>query len=145
MPYYEHVFMVRQDVSAARVEALADRFKSVLSDNDAKVIKTEHWGIKPLAYKIGKNRKAHYTLFNIESVPSAIAEMERQMKMNEDVIRFMTLRVDEPELEPSAMMRAKTSRERGTVGRHAPRERQSRRGDKPVPAAHDETQSKESA
>lgn len=112
MPNYEHIFMVRQDASNSQVETLTEQFKTVLGENGGTVTKTEYWGIKPLAYKIRKNRKAHYTLLNLDAPPAAIAEMERQMKINEDIIRFLTLRVDEPEEGPSAMMRARPGRDR---------------------------------
>ncbi|HHI81991.1 MAG TPA: 30S ribosomal protein S6 [Rhizobiales bacterium] len=105
MPLYEHVFMVRQDASNTQVEALTQQFKTVIEENEGSVGKVESWGLKPLAYKVKKNRKAHFILFNITAPHAAVAEMERQMTLSDDVIRFLTLRVDEHEEGPSAMMR----------------------------------------
>jgi small subunit ribosomal protein S6 len=112
MPLYEHVFLVRQDASAPQVEALTQQFKSVIENNGGKVAKVENWGLRSLAYRIKKNRKAHYSLLNIDAPPAALAEMERQMSINEDVIRFMTIRVDELEEGPSAVVRQSRSRDR---------------------------------
>jgi small subunit ribosomal protein S6 len=105
MPLYEHTFMVRQDLSNAQVDALTEQFKSVIEAGGGSVAKTEYWGVKPLTYRIKKNRKAHFTLFNLDTPPAAVAEMERQMALSEDVIRFLTIKVDELEDGPSAMMR----------------------------------------
>jgi small subunit ribosomal protein S6 len=105
MPLYEHVFLARQDVSGQQAEALAKEFQGVIEANGGKIAKTEHWGLKPLAYKIKKSRKAHFTLMNIDAPHPAVAEMERQMGISPDVLRYMTLRVDKHESEPSAMMR----------------------------------------
>lgn len=104
MPLYEHVFLARQDVSAKQVEALVEQFKGLVETGGGKVGKIENWGLRTLAYRIKKNRKAHYTLMNIEAPHAAVAEMERQMGLNEDVLRFMTFKVDELDEEPSAMM-----------------------------------------
>jgi small subunit ribosomal protein S6 len=112
MPLYEHVFLVRQDVSAPQVETLTQQFKSVIENNGGKVSKAENWGLRSLAFRIKKNRKAHYSLLNIEAPPAAVAEMERQMSINEDVIRFMTVKVDELEEGPSAVVRQSRSRDR---------------------------------
>ncbi len=111
MPLYEHVFMARQDISNAQMDTLTEQFKSIITDNGGKIGRTEYWGLKPLTYRIRKNRKAHYALMNIEAPAAAVAEMERQMGLNEDVIRFMTIRVEEHEEEPSVQMRA--GRDRG--------------------------------
>lgn len=113
MPYYESVFLVRADVSSQQVEALAKSFTDIIVDNGGSVAKTEHWGLRLLAYRIKKNRKAHYVLFNIDSPPAAILEMERNMRLNEDVLRTLTLRVDELEEEPSAILAAKGRDDRG--------------------------------
>lgn len=110
MAFYEHIFMARQDVSAQQVEELTATYTELLGTNGAKVTKNEYWGIKPLAYRINKNRKAHYTLLNIDGPHAAIAEMERQMRINEDVLRFMTIRVDELEEGPSVMMQKREER-----------------------------------
>ena len=106
MALYEHIFMVRQDVSNAQVDTLTEQFKSILDENGAKIVKTEYWGVRPLNYRIRKNRKAHFTLLNIDGPSAAVAEMERQMRINDDVIRHLTIRVDEHEEGPSAMMRS---------------------------------------
>src|SRR5690606_33125816 len=105
MPLYEHVFLARQEVSPQQVEALAKEFGQVITDGGGTVGKTEYWGLKTLAYKIKKSRKAHYTLMNIDAPPHVVAEMERRMGLSTDVLRFLTLRVDEHETEPSVQMR----------------------------------------
>ena len=112
MPLYEHVFLARQDLAQAQVDALAENATKILGDNGGKVVKTESWGLKSLAYKIAKNRKAHFVMLDVDAPPPAIAELERQTNINEDVIRFMTIRVDEHEAGPSAMMK----RDRGGRG-----------------------------
>ncbi len=105
MGMYEHTFLVRQDATSAQVDALIVQYKGVLEAGGAKIEKVESWGIKSLTYRIKKNRKAHMTLLNISGNYKAIAEMERQMLISEDVIRFMTIAVEELEAGPSAMMR----------------------------------------
>ena len=99
MPLYEHVFLARQDISQQQVEALIKEFADVISTGNGKIGKTEYWGLKNLAYKIKKNRKAHYSLMNLDAPPAAIAEMERKMGLNPDVLRFLTIRVDQHETE----------------------------------------------
>ena len=111
MPLYEHVFLARQDLAQAQVDALAENATKIIADNGGKVIKTETWGLRGLAYRIAKNRKAHYVMLDIDAPPAAMAELERQTGINEDVIRFMTIRVDALEKGPSVMMR-KQDRER---------------------------------
>lgn len=111
MPLYEHVFLARQDLSQAQVDALATAATEIVESNAGKVTKTETWGLKNLAYKIQRNRKAHFVLLNIEAPAGVVAELERQTAINEDVIRFMTVRVDEHEAGPSVQMR-KNDRER---------------------------------
>ncbi|WP_225204537.1 30S ribosomal protein S6 [Novosphingobium huizhouense] len=111
MPLYEHVFLARQDLSQAQVDALAATATEIVESNNGKVTKTETWGLRSLAYKIQKNRKAHFVMLNIEAPGDVIAELERQTQINEDVIRYMTVRVDEHEAGPSVMMR-KNDRER---------------------------------
>ena len=113
MPLYEHVFLARQDVSAQQVEAMMKEYQGVIEGLGGKVAKTEYWGIKGLAFKIKKSRKAHYVLFNIDSPPAAVAEMERLMGISTDVIRFITVKVEEHETEPSAMMRKSDRDDRG--------------------------------
>ena len=105
MPLYEHVFLARQDLAQAQVDALAENATKILTDNGASVVKTENWGLRSLAYRIAKNRKAHYVSLDVDAPPPAIAELERQSNINEDVIRFLTIRVDAHEAGPSAMMR----------------------------------------
>jgi len=105
MSLYEHIFMVRQDASNSQVETLTEQYRTIIQENDGSIEKHEYWGMKPLAYKVKKNRKAHFTLFNINAPHAAVAEMERLMTLSEDVIRFLTIRVDEHEEGPSAMMR----------------------------------------
>jgi len=104
MALYEHIFLARQDVSPTQVEELTAALTEVLVSGGGKVTKNEYWGLKSLSYRIKKNRKAHYSLLNIDAPHAAIAEMERQMGINEDILRFMTIRVDELEEGPSAMM-----------------------------------------
>jgi small subunit ribosomal protein S6 len=105
MPLYEHVFLARQDISQAQVEALTKEYTQVIEDGGGKVAKTEYWGVKTIAFKIKKNRKAHYSLLNIDAPPAAITEMERRMGLSTDVVRFLTVRVEEHETEPSVQMR----------------------------------------
>ncbi|MGH6819116.1 MAG: 30S ribosomal protein S6 [Methylovirgula sp.] len=118
MALYEHVYLTRQDVSAQQVEALSEQFKAIIEQHGGKIEKTEYWGVKSLAYRINKNRKAHFTLFNLDAPAGAVAEMERQMRINEDVLRFLTVRVEELEQGASAMMRKRDDddRERGERG-----------------------------
>ncbi len=111
MALYEHVFLARQDLSQAQVDALAATATEIVEANQGKVTKTETWGLKNLAYKIKRNRKAHFVLLNIEAPAGTIAELERQTAINEDVIRWLTVRVDEHETGPSVQMR-KQDRER---------------------------------
>jgi small subunit ribosomal protein S6 len=112
MPLYEHIFMARQDVTPQQVEAMVDQYKGVIEQNGGSIDKTEMWGVKSLAYRIKKNRKAHFTMFNLNAPAPAVAEMERQMRINEDILRFMTIKVDELETEPSVMMQKRDRDER---------------------------------
>jgi small subunit ribosomal protein S6 len=116
MPLYEHVFLARQDTSAQQVEDLTNQFKGVIEGLGGKVTKTESWGVKSLSFRIRKNRKAHFTLLNVDAPPAALAEVERQERLNEDILRFMTIRVEELEEGPSAMMRKSDRDERGDRG-----------------------------
>ena len=111
MPLYEHVYLARQDLSAQQVEELTTQYKGVIEQLGGKVAKTEYWGVKSLTYRMRKNRKAHFTLLNIDAPAAAVAELERQEHINEDVLRSLTVRVDELEDGPSAMMR-KADRDR---------------------------------
>lgn len=112
MPLYEHIFMARQDVTPQQVEAMVDQYKGVIEQNGGSIEKTEMWGVKSLAYRIKKNRKAHFTMFNLNAPAPAVAEMERQMRINEDILRFMTIKVEELETEPSVMMQKRDRDER---------------------------------
>jgi small subunit ribosomal protein S6 len=112
MPLYEHVFLARQDISQAQVDALTKEYTEVITEGGGRIGKTEYWGVKPLAYKIKKNRKAHFSLMNIDAPPAAVAEMERRMTLSPDVIRFLTIRVDAHETEPSIQMRKSDRDER---------------------------------
>jgi small subunit ribosomal protein S6 len=120
MPLYEHVYLARQDVSAQQVEELTAQIKGVVEGMGGTISKNEYWGVKSLSYRLRKNRKAHFTLLNIDAAAAAIAEIERLERLNEDVLRYLTVRVDEHEAGPSAMMR-KAERDR---------ERDERRGDR---------------
>jgi small subunit ribosomal protein S6 len=114
MPLYEHVFLARQDLAQAQVDALAETATKIVEDNGGKVVRTETWGLRNIAYRIAKNRKAHYVALDFEAPAGVVAELERQTQINEDVIRYMTIRVDEHEQGPSAMMRrGERDRERG--------------------------------
>lgn len=112
MALYEHVFLARQDISGQRVDELVEQFKGILEAGGGTLGKTEYWGLKSLSFRINKNRKAHYTLMNIDAPHAAVAEMERQMGINEDVLRFLTIRVDELDEEPSVQMQKKERDER---------------------------------
>ncbi|NVD43980.1 30S ribosomal protein S6 [Qipengyuania atrilutea] len=111
MALYEHVFLARQDLSQAQVDQLAATATEIVEAGDGKVVKTETWGLKNLAYKIDRNRKAHFVMLNIDGPGSVVEELERQTRINEDVIRYMTIRVEEHEDGPSVMMR-KNDRDR---------------------------------
>ncbi len=105
MPYYESIFIARQDVSSQQVESMASAFADIIRKDGGQVTKTEQWGLRTLAYRIKKNRKGHYVLMNLDAPAAAVAEMERNMRLHEDVLRFLTVSVDELEAGPSAMMR----------------------------------------
>ena len=111
MPLYEHVYLARQDLSAQQVEELTAQYTGVIEQMGGKIAKSEYWGVKTLTYRMRKNRKAHFTLMNVDAPAAAIAEVERQQRINEDILRQLTIRVDEHEAEPSAMMR-KADRDR---------------------------------
>ena len=115
MALYEHVFLARQDLSQAQVDQLAATATEIVEKNEGKVTKTETWGLKNLAYKIDRNRKAHFVMLNIDGPGSVVAELERQTRINEDVLRFLTIRVEEHEEGPSVMMR-KNDRDRKRRG-----------------------------
>ena len=117
MPLYEHVFLARQDASTQQVEELTAQMTGIVEQAGGKVTKTENWGVRSLTYRMNKNRKAHFVLLNIEAPSAAIAEIERQERISEDVIRYLSVRVEELEEGPSAMMRkADRDRERDDRG-----------------------------
>jgi small subunit ribosomal protein S6 len=136
MPLYEHVFLARQDLAQAQVDALAETATKIIEDNGGKVTRTETWGLRNIAYRIQKNRKAHYVGIDFEAPAGVVAELERQTQINEDVIRYMTIRVDEHEQGPSAMMRRgerdreRGDRDRGDRGDRGGRGRDDDRGDR---------------
>jgi len=124
MALYEHVFLARQDLAQAQVDALAEMATKIIEDGKGKVVKTETWGLRSLAYRIAKNRKAHYVMLEIDAPTGVVAELERQLNINEDIIRFMTVRIDELENGPSAMMRrGERDRARGDRGDRGDRPR----------------------
>ena len=125
MALYEHVFIARQDISASQVEALTDQFSTIISENEGRIAGTEYWGLKNLQYRIKKNRKGHYVLMNIDAPHAAVAEMERQARLNEDVIRFMTVRVEELTEGPSIVLKQKAEKDQRRGGRDRDR------GDRP--------------
>jgi small subunit ribosomal protein S6 len=113
MALYEHIYLARQDISAQQVETLTEQLKATIESLGGKIEKIEYWGVKSLAYRIKKNRKAHFSLLNIDAPPAAITEMERQEGINEDIIRILTIRVEELEQGQSAMMRKRDDDDRG--------------------------------
>ncbi|WP_375394865.1 30S ribosomal protein S6 [uncultured Sphingomonas sp.] len=142
MALYEHIFLARQDLAQAQVDALAEAATKIITDNHGKVVKTESWGLRSLAYKIAKNRKAHYVMLEIDAPGDVVAELERQTQINEDVIRYMTVKVDALEAGPTVMMRKQErdrerrgdregGREGGDRGPRGDRDGRSDRGDRP--------------
>lgn len=114
MTLYEHTVIARPDLSAQQAQALADTFGQLIADQGGKVAKVEYWGLRNLAYRIKKNRKGHYLHMNLDAPPAAVAELERTQRIHEDVLRYLTVKVDKHEAGPSAVMQAKASRdERG--------------------------------
>jgi small subunit ribosomal protein S6 len=112
MALYEHIFLARQDISPQQVEALTETYSKVITENGGTISKSEYWGLKSLTYRVKKNRKAHFTLLNIDAPSAAVQEMERQMGISDDTIRHLTLRVDELEEGPSVMMRSRGNRDK---------------------------------
>jgi small subunit ribosomal protein S6 len=136
MPLYEHVYLARQDASTQQVEELTGQLKGVVEGLGGSVKKTEYWGVKTLSYRLRKNRKAHFTLMDIDAPSPAINEIERLERLNEDVLRYLTIRVDALEEGPSAMMRrAERDRDReerrGDRGDRGDRNDRGDRGDRP--------------
>ena len=128
MPFYEHVFLTRQDVSTQQVENLVQEFRAIIEGRGGSLGKTEYWGLKSLAFRIKKNRKAHFSLINLDASPDAVAELERQERLSTDVIRFLTVRVDEHDQTPSAMMRRSDRDDRDGRGDRGDRGDRDRRG-----------------
>ena len=118
MALYEHVFISRQDLSNAQAESLVEHFGTVLADNGGKVVESEYWGVKTMAYKINKNRKGHYALMRTDSPSGAVQEMERLMRLHDDVMRVMTIKVDEHEEGPSVQMQKRDERDGRRERRH---------------------------
>jgi small subunit ribosomal protein S6 len=141
MPLYENIFIARQDATAAQVEALTETFTNIITEQGGQVTKREYWGLRSLAYRIKKNRKGHYTLLNIDAPPAAVTEMERNMRISEDVLRLLTVRVDALEEAPSAMLRSRDERDRPRRGDRDDRDRdrpRRERGEGFVPAPEGE-------
>ena len=116
MSLYENIFIARQDATAAQVEALTDAFANIIAEQGGKVTKREYWGLRSLSYRIKKNRKGHYMLLNIDASPAAVKEMERNMRISEDVLRLLTVRVEELEEGPSAMLQSRARDDRPRRG-----------------------------
>ncbi len=116
MPYYENIFIARQDVTSAQVEGLAEHFAGIVAAQGGNVTKKEFWGLKSLSFRIKKNRKGHYVLMNIDAPAAAVIEMERNMRIHEDVLRHLTVRVDALEEGPSAMLQSRSRDREGREG-----------------------------
>lgn len=138
MPFYESVFIARQDISSTQAEALTETFSNVIAENGGSVVSNESWGLRSLSFRMNKNRKGHYVMLNIDAPGPAIHEMERQMRINEDILRYMTIRIDEIEEGPSAMLRNKDRDDRprrgGDRGDRGDRGPRRDRDDAPTPA-----------
>ena len=128
MPFYESVFIARQDISGTQTEALTEAFSGIIAEQGGQVLKKEYWGLKSLSFRIKKNRKGHYVLLNIDAPPAAVVEMERNMRLNEDVLRYLTVRVEALEEGPSAMLQGRG--ERGDRGRRRDGDYDDDRGDR---------------
>jgi small subunit ribosomal protein S6 len=147
MALYEHIYLARQDISAQQVETLTAQFTAIIESFGGKVEKVEYWGVKSLAYRIKKNRKAHFSLLNIDAPAAALTEMERQMGINEDILRFITIRVEALEQGQSAMMRKRDDDDRGDRPERGDRSRGPRpdRGDRGPRRPRDESAAIEEA
>ncbi len=123
MALYEHIIILRQDISSGQAEQLTEDFKGILEQNGAKIVKTEHWGLRTLQYRIKKNRKGHYALLGVDGPPAAIAELERQQRIHDDVLRFLTVKVDELDPDTTSPILSKREerrrRERDSEGAQA--------------------------
>ena len=120
MPYYEHVFIARQDINATQVETMMSDLGKIVEDQGGSVAKSEYWGLKSLSFRIKKNRKGHYVLMNLDAPAPAVAELERQARLHDDVLRYMTVRVEELEEGPSAVVRAKSEKDNKRGGGRRP-------------------------
>ena len=129
MSLYEHVYIARQDVSSGQVETLTEEFKALIEQGGGSVGKSEYWGLRSLQYKMKKNRKGHYVLMNIDAPSDAVQELERQMRIHDDILRYLTIRVDEHETEPSVQMQSRGREDRRP--RDGDRDRPPRDGDRP--------------
>ncbi len=143
MALYEHIFLARQDISAAQVDALVEQFKGILGDNGGSVGRVENWGLRTTTYRIKKNRKAHYIMMNVDAPSQAVAEMERQMRINDDILRYMTIRVEEHEEEPSAMMKKGDRDDRPARGGSGGRDERPRRAAREEEATPDTIEGEE--
>ena len=134
MPFYESVFIARQDISGAQTEALTEQFAGIVTEQGGQVLKKEYWGLKSLSFRIKKNRKGHYVLMNIDAPAPAVVEMERNMRLNEDVLRYLTVRVDALEEGPSAILQGRGERgdrgDRGDRGRRRDGDYEEDRGER---------------
>jgi small subunit ribosomal protein S6 len=139
MALYEHIFLVRQDVTQQQVEALTEQIKTQIASLGGAVTKVEPWGLKSLAFRVKKNRKAHFTLINIAAPSEAVTEVERLLSINEDVIRYLTIRVDEHEAGPSVMLRKREDSDRDDRGPRGPRGDRGDRGDRPPRRPRDDS------
>ena len=140
MPLYEHVYLARQDLSVQQVEELTAKLSAVITDAGGKITKNEYWGLKSLSYRISKNRKAHLTLLNVDSPSAALTEVERQERLSEDCLRYLTIRVEELEEGPSAMMRKSDRDDRGERGDRGDRGDRGGRGGERRPRRDDDSQ-----
>jgi len=134
MPLYEHVFISRQDLSSAQAEGLIEHFATVVADNGGSIVEREYWGVKTMAYKINKNRKGHYALLKSDAPSAAVQEMERLMRLHDDVMRLLTIKVDAHVEGPSVQMQKRDDRERGDrgdMGFDSPRPPRPSFGDRP--------------
>ena len=143
MPLYESTLIARPDISGQQVEGLSEQFQAIVRDNGGAVAKTEYWGLRSLTYRIKKNRKGHYLHMQIDAPAEAVAEMERNMRINEDVMRYLTIKVDVLDPEPSSVMQSKGSRDTRGRGEYRSRDgdngggRPAEQENKPAPVAAD--------
>ncbi|EJF90661.1 30S ribosomal protein S6 [Bartonella tamiae] len=132
MALYEHVFLARQDISQQQVDQLVEHYKGIIESNGGSVGRIENWGLRTLTYRIRKNRKAYYTLMNIDAPSATISEVERQMRINEDILRYMTIRVEQHEEGQSAMLSRRDRDERFSKDDERPRRPRRQREDDTV-------------